>query len=278
MISLLLWFGHALAINPSIPAEETIWNQVVWIQSPGLERGEIITGFCNATLISGQYLVTAAHCVHHAYVMRYYEISIQFGQYVYRKEKDNVVRRVGYRSQSPKTYQAQYYFLPSLKRQFDSNGYRAKIEPSVDIALVKLHKPVDQMHHLNFGSIKLMSPRLQRQLGNNWVSYWPTVVSVNYLETISHSDSRQKSQLDQIKVFTNHLESQSRSRLTPGDSGAPLFIRSGSEWFLAAITKGRAETLFTNWDVFTITGQNLCKLLNLASPESSDIHSNACEL
>lgn len=246
------------ALTNSAPAESAEFEANVFISSEGRdESGDTVPAFCNAAVISPKALVTAAHCVKDAQVMGSFSLTVELGSYRYVKKPDGRVVRVGYAPYFKETRAAQFFFPKALSDRIARSGYSASIGPSEDVALVTLTEPLP----LKEGFV-LAVPISQadfRGILGSVVSYWPTVVTINPFEEMS-ADTKRQARLDRVSWTSGYFDSRSASRVQQGDSGAPLFVRVGSSWFLAGAVKGEARTLFGSWDVYSPLGTHACGL------------------
>lgn len=247
------------ALTPSQPALEPTWESVTIIKTQARDAvGDEVPAYCNATFVNERVLVTAAHCVHHAQVINSFSAEITTGYYKYGTRPDGTSVRIGYVPRIRKTAVAKFYFTNTMKQKIATSGIKAKILPSEDIAVIFLSEPFGLAEGFPFAQIVPQSEF--EGLKNNLNSYAPTVVTVNFIADMS-TDTKRFAKLDTTKWNTSlHFESRSTARVEEGDSGAPLFARVGQDWKLVAVVKGRATTAFSNWDVFTGVGQNICQL------------------
>lgn len=254
------------ALTPSSPALDPHWDSVVHIKTEARDQqNSEAPSYCNATLLSPRILITAAHCLSHAEVLKSRFIEVEVGAYKYVTRPDGQTVRIGYVKKIRQTFRAQFFFTPELLRSLNSSGLKTKITPAHDIAIVLLESPLAVDSQFQFatvipaGELNSIKSRLSQ--------YHPTVVTVNYLTEMS-TDTRRFADLNAIKWDTSrHYTSRSHSRVEEGDSGAPLFIQTGSQWKLIGVVKGRAETIFSSWDVFGTVDTNLCSIAQMVPQE-----------
>lgn len=251
----------ALALTGSKAATNPTWNAVVYIQTQARQESPAI---CNATLISPTLLVTAAHCLIDAIFLKSSELFIQVGEYSYRQTESGPPQRIGYKPHLQITIQGHFFINSNLKHRLLRHGFKTQVGPHEDLAVIELpERPIDTpMPSLIPTPPRLVSNTQLERLRRSWVNFTPNVVSINFLETLSHLDTRQMITLNKVTAKQGYIESLSQSRVSPGDSGAPVFVFIDNQWHLAAVTKGRASNLFGNWDVFTtLEREKLCLLL-----------------
>jgi len=237
------------ALTNSQPAVENFWNANVMIKSEAWDtEGQMtVPGYCNATFLSHQKLVTAAHCLVHAQVMKKFDIEIHVGEYKYITRPDGQVVRVGYVTKERLTVSAQFHFLPSLARKIASQGFSTKVGPEEDMAVIELTE-------LWGGQVPILFPKvlpkdkealLQQNLSNQLV-----VLTVNFME-IASNDTKRNALLNVVSNSGAYFQSKSFPRVEEGDSGGALYYVEGNQYYLVGVVKGRAETYFSNWDVYS---------------------------
>lgn len=259
---------QAWALTNSTPAESADAESVIFFSSNQYdsESKEEMPGYCNGNLIADRVMVTAAHCVFMAEALKSPEIEVQVGEYRYVKNPAGETRRVGYVTVSKEKINAQFYFTTDLKRRLDAQGVRLKVGPSEDLAVVVFDRPLKLKPNFQFGSVA--SQRHIASVTANAISYWATVVTINPFAEITTMDTKKQARLDKMELDSGSLESRSTSRVEAGDSGAPLLARLGPQWQQIGVTKGRAETFFSNWDVFSILDNKMCNIAEqIADPQ-----------
>lgn len=259
--ALLLIFisSIASALTNSQREEHSLFQSVVFIKAMDVDpQGEESTAYCNATLLSPDLLITAAHCVKGNVAIAKFQVVIEVGNYKYAPNKDGGVRRVGYVPYLSQTSSYRAYFLPSLAQKIARQGVRTAVGPAEDLAVLELAQPLSLA--VDFPFVKLISQANMQGLVDRVLQYRPTVVSINPFEEMS-MDTKRSAQLNALsKTWSGYWESKSTARVQPGDSGAPLFVNIGGDWVLAGITKGRGETVFSNWDVYGILDKKICEI------------------
>ncbi len=254
----------AKALTNSLPAVSDEFTPMVQI-SPYVKDGNggSFQGFCNATFIHPQALITAAHCLADAYQLRMLKMKIQFGKYKYVTKPDGTVKRIGYGlTQTIEPNAQQFLFSAGLKRRLDS-GSQVNISPAEDLAFIILPEPVEMPDGIPVA--KTASQQELRGLFNSLTSYQPTVLTVNFLAEISTSDTKRSAVLNNMSASTGSWTSNSRSRVEEGDSGASLMARIGKEWKIVGVVKGHAQTVFSEWDVFSAADNKVCEMSQMIS-------------
>ncbi len=254
----------AMALTNSQPALSDEFMPMVIIRPYVKDQSGVpMQGFCNATFIHPQALVTAAHCLAEAYQMRKMNMTIQFGKYKYVTRPNGTVVRVGYATlQTIDPIAQQFLFTNSLKRRLDS-GSQVNIAPEEDLAIIILPTPVAMPEPIPYA--KTASQQELRGLYNSLISYQPTVLTVNFMAEIRTSDTKRSAVLNSLQASTGSWTSKSSSRVEEGDSGAALLARIGKEWKLVGVVKGHAQTVFSEWDVYSAADNKVCEMSQLVS-------------
>ncbi|GIL18686.1 MAG: hypothetical protein BroJett040_24370 [Oligoflexia bacterium] len=274
-IVILPLFAQALINGSAAETEEYV--PVVFMRTEAVEKdGSSAPSFCNATFLSDRLLITAAHCVVQSIALRKTEIIIDIGEYVYNKKNGN---RIGYLVREKVTDpKATFKVLDSVENRLARKGVNTDLGLTDDIALIYLSTPVKVEK-----PVLTFAQKASRSQAGAFISrinqYLPEIVTVNPIAEMSTSDTRRRAVLNQVSTSgygsNVHLESKSTARVEPGDSGAPLFMRESGKLFLVGITKGRGETFFTNWDVYTWIGDKACEI-GAKLPLSNDEKGTLC--
>lgn len=203
--------------------------------------------------------ITAAHCVHLPYVSGVRKMTIEKGEYLYNTRKDGTISRIGYVPKFSKVVNIEIELASSLKDKFDQNGYKAKISPSVDMAIIWWKENTDVFYEKNFPTI--VSPNELNKIIKSISNFNPSITTINYLSDSSTLDYKRSANLNSLKwTYTNYLESKSLSRVDEGDSGSPIFVEINGMKKIIAVVKGKASTLFDNWDAFTSVTKITCEI------------------
>ena len=243
--SLLFVTQSVFALSNSVAAEEMGWQSVTFIKIPyPANDPDGGAGMCNATLLDSQTLLTAAHCFIKSSFLTGDKLDIEVGEYVY-SNKNGVRRKIGYK---PTIKHASSGKLKTLKGV--NLNSTSVISPELDIIIVKLDAP------LSLPSNFIFAPLWNKLLPQLTAANQLTVVSVNYIETISHMDTKQKATLNEYKQTANNIYSTSNSRVAPGDSGAPLFASIEGKTYLIGVVKGTVKQFFMERDIYvTLQGR-----------------------
>jgi hypothetical protein len=261
VLGLALYAQPLFAITNSIPAKEQTLNAVVWMSAPAADgQGQVVNGFCNATFISNQILVTAAHCVAQAEALKNRKVQINIGRYYTIARPDGTVVSVGWKAfHQLNDLPAQFLIPNSLQKKIQSRGLKASVGPEEDFALIRLKDSLD-LASFQVVPLKMMGQAQAKEILSKRRTSGLSVVSVNLISA-SSLDYRRSGAVSRWGLNSRGwIESKSQSRVEPGDSGAPLLAADGKEHFVLGVTKGRAETIFSNWDVFPTVDQRWCTL------------------
>lgn len=258
LAGLLIGF-QAMALTPSQPALSDELQSLVWIRTEAKIENDTGPAYCNATFVHPQMLVTAAHCVRDAYLLKDYNVEIEVGKYKYVTRPDGTVVRIGYARRLLEKKTAKYVFTRALTSKINSQGFRTQIGPQEDIALIVLSSPM--ILPADITMMTAISQAELRSIVTNIATYKPTVASVNPIAAVTSNDTKRFAELNKMKWnASGHFESTSTSRVEEGDSGSALMIKTGPTWKLIGVVKGRAQTVFSNWDVLTALDQKACDM------------------
>jgi hypothetical protein len=257
----LLAFGlntAAYALTNSTPALSTQWMNVLQIASSAPDsKGEKIAGYCNATLIHKNVLITAAHCVKLAYLSGMKTIEIEVGHYksVTRKFDGQTVR-IGYVPKFKLTKIVNIELPNSLIDKLQIRGEKESISPKEDVALLWWNGESLELNNVPVAEI--IGPNEHAAILKNFSQASFTSVTINKIANMS-LDTKRISLLNDFS-WRNYINSRSYSRVEEGDSGAPLFVTVAGKYKVFAVVKGRGSTIFSNWDAFTAINPHVCQL------------------
>jgi hypothetical protein len=249
----------AFALTNSLPEEKIEFESVIFIRNDAPDaNGESLPAFCNATLLSKNMAVTAAHCLHYAFVSGEKMVTLEKGAYKYKIMPDGTKRRIGYIPNFKTNVQAEIEFSEKLKDKFLRSKFKAKIGPEEDVAIFWWKDEHPELNLAFFPS--LVSPSEEQIIKKSISSFQLSPVSINPFSEMS-IDTKRSSILNQTKWHRlNYVESKSTSRVQEGDSGAPLFVTINNQQKVFAVVKGKATTAFGNWDVYSPISQIACDI------------------
>jgi hypothetical protein len=258
-IILFIGLTKAYALTNSVSEERIFFDNVLFIKSDAPDaNGDTAPGFCNATLLSANVAVTAAHCVHLAYVSKQHNIEIQKGSYKYKTQPDGTKRKIGYVPNFQKTINVEIEFSSKLKDKFDRSGYKAKIGPSEDVAIIWWKDNIAELAQLDYAEI--ISPAEEKLVKSKLKNFQLMPVTINPFSEMS-LDTKRSSILNNYKwTISNYIESRSTTRVEEGDSGSPLFISLNQKLKVLALVKGKATTVFDNWDAYSPVTNSVCDI------------------
>jgi secreted trypsin-like serine protease len=263
LLSTLLLFlslTNSFALTNSLPADSPALDNIVFIKSEAPDsHGDTTPGYCNATLLNSQVLITAAHCVALAYISNDTKLTIQLGAYRYHTKPDGTRIRVGYATNKTIIQDVQIELTTNLKNKLASRGEKYSIDPQDDVALVWWNNPLPETSALTYP--ELLSKVEYQAILKNFSATTFNVVSINPFAEVRTSNTRKIATLNDFKwTFSNYLQSKSFSRVEEGDSGAPIFAIAQGKIKLFGVVKGRASTIFDNWDVYPSANLQICQL------------------
>ena len=258
ILSLFMFSSLSLALTNATPALDTAFDSVAVVALDGKDdHGDIVPGYCVATFINPSVAVTAGHCLGPAIALGVRKSKLMLGHYNYITKPDGSKVRSGWKILFQQEMPADLFVLGSLKPG-----------PNDDMGIIVFKSPVPHAPEVKFATT--ISQQEAQAVVPRISQYAPSVVTINLVEEMS-TDFRRISLLNQISSSSSHFESQSVARVQPGDSGAPLFVRIGPTWKLAGVVKGRAETIFSNWDVISDLSKGLCTLAQKVPQHRADL-------
>ncbi|MBC7539378.1 MAG: trypsin-like serine protease [Bacteriovorax sp.] len=260
-LALFCSFSNCFALTNSIVAESPEWTNVMQIKSEAPDStGDTTPGYCNATLINHNVLITAAHCVKLAYISGMKKIDIQIGYYKYITRKtDGKLVRIGYVAKYNLTKNVNVELPRSLIDKISHSGEKSTIDPTEDVALIWWNEETPEMADIQVADI--VSPAEHNSLIKNISQTTLQAVTVNPFSEMS-LDTKRIATLNNFK-WSGYVYSKSQSRVEVGDSGAPLFAKINGKFKILAVVKGKASTVFDNWDAYAGVNPHLCQMAEL---------------
>jgi hypothetical protein len=259
----LLFSQKVWSLSPSVPEEDLKFENVVSIALESYDKTGSVVGLCNATLVSPQLAVTAAHCLSESWLSHISLVHLKVGKYKYVKRfRDGKTVRIGYVNFYDATVPATFFFTQALKNKMTKKFFN-EIPPDQDVAVIRFEKPLPLDPDFSYASIlpRLEFQKLKGSLPPNTFA----AVSVNPIAEISTTDTKRIAYFNDVKFQGNLLRpggwfvSHSLARVEGADSGSPIFTSLNNTLYLAAVVKGEAHTVLASWDVFSPV-TNLCQI------------------
>jgi hypothetical protein len=126
-----------------------------------------------------------------------------------------------------------------------------------------------EIDELNFATPVTLAEH--NQIIKNIKAYPLKAVSINLFSEMSN-DTKRMADLNNYKWNNGYVYSKSTSRVEEGDSGAPLFVNINGKMKIFGVVKGKASTVFDNWDVYPAIHSHLC-VINKKMPTDMKIGS-----
>ncbi len=273
IFSLLATTQNARSLTNSIAIEDNNFQNNLFISSAALaEDGSDVTGYCNATAISAQVLVTAAHCIAESLALAKNQIHVEVGSYKFVTRKtDGKQVRIGYVPFYKKDLSAHFIVSKNLQKKLTENGPTAQIPPAEDVALIVLNDKLELDANFNYANV--VPQKIWSSIKNHLSAAQFFIVSTNYLE-ISSADFKRSATLNSFSFNSaGWLESQSGSRVEEGDSGSPVYINYQGHTYIVGVVKGLASNIFSNWDVLPTLSNKACDIAreNAVATEVSNL-------
>jgi hypothetical protein len=247
------------ALTNSLPAISPEWINVMQIRSEAPDsKGETTPGYCNATLIHKNVLITAAHCVKLAYISGMKIITIEAGQYKYiTRKSDGQTVRIGYVPKFKLTKNVHLEIAKSLADKIARSGENATIDPTEDSALIWWNEETPEFNDI--GVADIVTPTEHNNIIKQISATTFNIVTLNPFADMS-IDTKRTAALNNFK-WNGYVYSKSLSRVEEGDSGAPLFAVINGKYKIFAVVKGKASTIFDNWDAYSAINPHFCELV-----------------
>lgn len=226
---ILLLALNSRALSNSVAAEDKGWQSNVLLSIPTFDdANDKVTGYCNGTLIDSNTLISAAHCFVRSEVLTGKKFKIGYKQMIQHETS------------------AKIRFLAGV----NPNG-TGTVPPELDIVVVKLDAPLSLPTDFAFAPLwNTTLPQLTPAAAKM------TIVSINFMETITHNDTKQMAVLNKFSQGRINIESTSTSRVAQGDSGAPVFAVINGKTYLIGVVKGTVQTFGSVRDIFvTLQGR-----------------------
>jgi hypothetical protein len=260
LLALSFFSVHARALTNSQPAVDDGLQSQIMIRTEGrTPDGDSAPDYCNATLISPRILVTAAHCVAQSWYLRDNVVEVHVGKYKFVTRPNGQVVRIGYVEYLKTSVTSKILLTAGVRNNFQSGGVMSDVPPGQDYAVVILSNPLALP--ANFPFRKMVPRHLLASVTSGIGGFAPMVTTVNPWEEASTTDTKRFAYLNNMQWNSSGwFESSSQSETQEGDSGSGLLVKVQGEYQLAAVVKGRASSLFSHWDVFTLAAGNVCSL------------------